>query len=325
MNLRRYNRAFAAAFASTLFVLVAAAATPRQDQRANREGRDVRILVTVHPHDEKSRLRADSLKPEDFSVREDGRLQRIISVDRGAQSPIILAVLIQDDLVSRVGLELRGIKGFIQGLPNGSRVMTAYMSVGSLRVTQDFTADRALAARSLRIPVASSSGSPFSPYEQAMAAFRRFDSQPPGRRMVLMISDGLDLSHGLRSASPMMSMYLDQAIEDAQRRGIAVFGFYAPSVGLTSRSHLAINFGQGCLNRIADETGGDAFFTGTDFVSFDRYFKEMTDLLGRQWLITYRSSNPEIGHHKIEVTTDFELDLLYRTGYRLRERDIEQP
>jgi hypothetical protein len=89
-------------------------------------------------------------------------------------------------------------------------------------------------------------------------------------------------------SSPMQSVDLDRAIGDAQRRGV-----YAPPVGLKRRSHLAVNFGQGSLNRIADETGGEAFYTGTDFVTFDPYFREFNESLGRQWVITYRSASVE--------------------------------
>jgi hypothetical protein len=199
--------------------------------------------------------------------------------------------------------------------------MTGYLTTGSLRVTQGFTTDRARAAESLRIVVGSESAAPYNPYVGVLEALRRFDAQPAGRRLVLLVSDGLDISRGFRSASPLSSIDLDRAISEAQRRGVAVFSFYAPSVGLTSVSHLAANYGQGSLNRLADETGGEAFFTGTDFVTFDPYFKEFDDLLGRQWLITYRSNNTGSGFRKIEVTTDVNLHLLYPAGYRLRGED----
>jgi hypothetical protein len=194
--------------------------------------------------------------------------------------------------------------------------MTGYLTAGSLRVAQDFTTDRARAAESLRIVVGSSSAAPYNPYVEVVEALKHFDSQPVGRRMVLLVSDGLDVSRGFRSASPMFSLDLDRAITEAQRRGVTVFSFYAPSAGLTSVSRLAVNYGQGSLNRLADETGGEAFFTGTDFVTFDPYFKEFNDLLGRQWLITYRSTNTGPGFRRIEVTTDFNVPLHYPSGYR---------
>jgi hypothetical protein len=82
-------------------------------------------------------------------------------------------------------------------------------------------------------------------------------------------------------------------------------------------SRIAVNYGQGSLNRLADETGGEAFFTGTDFVTFDPYFREFNDLLARQWLVTYRSSNTGSGFRRIEVTTEANLHLHYPAGYRV--------
>jgi hypothetical protein len=203
--------------------------------------------------------------------------------------------------------------------------MTAYITAGSLSVTQDFTTDRERAASSLRILRSSTSGSPFNPYIEVIEGLRRFDSQPAGRRMALLVSDGLDVSRGFRSASPTLSLDLDRAINEAQRRNVAVFTFYAPAVGLTSRSHLAANLGQGSLNRIADETGGEAFFSGMDFVTFDPYIREFNELLGRQWLITYRSNNVGSGFRRIEVRTEFDLHLLHSPGYYAGGKDVLQP
>jgi VWFA-related protein len=323
---QRSRRLYLCAFAAmVVFLLITSGVAQREPNRGEPNGRQVAIVVTVHAHNDRSRRLADSLKPEDFSVREDGRPQQIISVRPASEAPPILAVLIQDDLVSRVSNEIRGIRDFIRRLPEGSRVMTGYISVGTLRVTQEFTTDRERAASSLRILVSSRAASSFSPYDQVIEALHRFDTRPAGRRIALLVSDGLDTSRGFGSISPMRSMDLDRAIDEAQRNGIAVFTIYAPSVGLTSRSHLAVSFGQGSLNRIADESGGEAFFSGTDFVTFDPYIKEFTELLGRQWLVTYRSTNLEPGFRKIEVKTDYELELLHPAGYRLRGKDIPRP
>ena len=74
------------------------------------------------------------------------------------------------------------------------------------------------------------------------------------------------------------------AIKEANERRVSVFSFYAPSVGLTSHSRLAASYGQSSLNRIANETGGRAFFQGTTgFVTFDSYFDRLRDQLNRQY------------------------------------------
>jgi VWFA-related protein len=297
-------------------ISVAAAQSKHRDLQIS--GRDVTILVTAHPHNQRMREAAMKLKADDFVVREDKTPQQIISVKRPAEAPPILAVLIQDDLVSRVNNELDGIRDFIRRLPEGSRVMTAYVTVGSLQVRQDFATDRERAAGSLRILRSNSSGAPYNPYVEVIEALRRFDSQPAGRRMILLVSDGLDTSHGFRSSSPMLSVDLDRAIHEAQRRGVAVFSFFAPTVGLTSESRMAVNFGQGSLIRLGDETGGEAFLTGTDFVTFDPYFKEFNEVLGLQWLITYRSSTIGNSFRRIEVTTEQDVHLHYPSGYSPR-------
>jgi VWFA-related protein len=321
MNRNRVAFRMAATVSTVAIILLSAAIVVAQSQKREVvvNGRDVTILVTVHPHNDRVREIATKLQPEDFTVLEEKQKQRIISVKRASESPPIIAVLIQDDLISGVSNEIAGIKEFIRQLPEGSRVMTAYLTAGSLRVTQDFTMDRARAAESLRIVTGSGSAATYSPYIQVVEALKRFDEQPAGRRIVLLVSDGLDVSQGFRDASPMFSLYLDQAISEAQRRGVAIFSFYAPSVGLTSVSRLAVNYGQGSLNRVADETGGEAFFSGTSFVTFDPYFRELNDLLNRQWLITYQSANSGTGFRRIEVTTDFDLHLHHPSGYRVRD------
>src|SRR5712664_4592659 len=76
------------------------------------------------------------------------------------QAPLNIAILIQDDLISRVGNELGVTRDFIRSLPAGSRVMVGYITSGSLQVRQSFTTDLNQAAHSLRIPRSSTSASP---------------------------------------------------------------------------------------------------------------------------------------------------------------------
>ncbi|HKY06304.1 MAG TPA: hypothetical protein VJQ56_15520, partial [Blastocatellia bacterium] len=301
-----------------LLALVLATSTVAVAQRrpSGASGREMTIPVTVHPHNERTRQAAQSLGPDDFAVRENRRLQRITSVKRPQESPLQLAVLIQDDLISGVNNERSRIQEFIRQLPDGSRVLTGYLTVGSLRVAEDFTTDRDRAARSLRVIKSTTDAAPFNPYIEVIEALRRFDSLPSGKRAILLISDGLDASRGLRSASPSQSVDLDRAISEAQRRGVAVFAFYAPSVGFTNESRIAANYGQGSLNRIAGETGGEAFFAGNTFVSFDPYFKELEEALGNLWLVTYESTTPGSSFRRIEVTSEPEVHLHHPAGYR---------
>ena len=190
--------------------------------------------------------------------------------------PLNLAVLVQDDLVSQVGNELGVTADFIRSLPNGSRVMVGYITTGTLQVRQPFTTELDKAARSLRVPRSSTSASSYNPYVEVIEALRNFNADWKGKNAVLLISDGLDTSRGFDVTASGHTLDLERAIKQANNRNVAVYAFYAPGVGLTSRSRLAASYGQNSLNRLADDTGGKAFFQGiSGFVTFDSYFDRL--------------------------------------------------
>jgi hypothetical protein len=198
--------------------------------------------------------------------------------------PLNIAILVQDDLISRVGNELGVTREFIRSLPAGSRVMVGYITAGSLQVRQPFTTDLGRAASSLRIPIASTSASAYNPYVEVIEALKKFDSGWQGHNAILLISDGLDTSRGFDATSAGHTLDIDRTISEANRRNTAIFSFYAPSVGLTSRSYLAASYGQSSLNRVSHDTGGRAFFQGTTgFVTFDSYFSRLRAELNRQY------------------------------------------
>ena len=198
------------------------------------------------------------------------------------REPLNIAILIQDDLTSRVGNELGVTRQFIRALPSGSRVMIGYITAGSLQVRQPFTTDLNRAANSLRIPIASTSASAYNPYVEVIEALKKFDANWKGHSAVLLISDGLDTSRGFDATAAGHTLDIDRTITEANRRNVSIFSFYAPSVGLTSRSYIAASYGQSSLNRVSDKTGGKAFFQGTTgFVTFDSYFTRLTRELNR--------------------------------------------
>ncbi len=204
------------------------------------------------------------------------------------RTPLNLAVLIQDDLVARVGNELSVTADFIRELPAGSTVLVGYIRAGSLQVRQPFTNDLDTAARALRVPVGSTSAAPYNPYTQVRDVIKLF---PAGggenRNALLLVSDGLDTSRGFDFATSVDSIDLNRAVSEAKGRGVSVYSFYAPTAGLTSWDSRAVSFGQSALNRVSDQTGGRAFFQGTDFVTFDSYFARLARTLNEQGARAY--------------------------------------
>ena len=201
--------------------------------------------------------------------------------------PVNLAVLIQDDLVSRVGNELQVTADFIRELPQGSNVMVGYIRAGSLQVRQPFTNDLAAAARALRVPVGSTAASPYNPYVQVRDAIKLFPASGENRNALLLVSDGLDTSRGFDFSTSVDSIDLNRAVRLAKERNVSVYSFYAPTAGLTSWNGRAVSLGQSALQRVSDETGGRAFFQGTDFVTFNAYFERLARTLNEQGARAY--------------------------------------
>jgi VWFA-related protein len=251
-------------------------------------------------------------------VLENGTPQQILSLRSTERLPIALAVLIQEDVVSSINNEIAPLGEYIRNLPEGSRVFVGYMGAGSLRVRQRWTSNTERAASSLRIPFGTANAAPFNPYVQIREGLRRFESIPAGRRAMLVITDGLDISRGVSSSSPSQSIDLDRAIREAQRRSVAVYSFYTPTLGGTANAGGSlVSNAQGSLARLTDDTGGHAFFQGTGApVSFAPYLRELTQALSNQYALTYLSTNPAKGFNRIEVRTQLpEAKLEYPRGY----------
>ncbi len=277
-------------------------------------GTEMTIVVTPVPRGEKEEIVAAKLQGSDFAVYENKVRQRILNVRPAGDVPTTIAIVIQDNLNWRVNNEIKGLREFISKLPAGTRVMTAYLGLGGAIVMQEPTTDRKQAADSLRVIRSSSFPLTFSPFDGVADAAGHFN-QTNERRLMIVISDGLDMSRGFGGASPTMSIGLDRAISECQRRGVAVYTIYAP-VGERRYGRFDLNYGQGSLIRLADETGGESYFTSIEFINFAPYLEEFIETSRRQWIITYRSSSLGTKFRKVAVTTDFDIHLHHTAGYK---------
>jgi len=295
-----------------LFTQSAFAQTPGAggDGATRGPGKPVTVPVTLSIEKE-AELELQNI---DLTISEDGEPQTIISIRGiGTNSPITLAVLIQEDLPT-VGSDIKSIANFIRNLPKGSRVMVGYLRTGSLQVRQRFTNDLEKAAKALRPPTGFANSGPYNPYVEVIEALKKFESQPLGRRAILLVSDGLDISRGVDSSSPMQSIDLQRAVNESQRRSVAIYGFYAPSAA--SIPPLNPN-GQGSLLRLANETGGEAFFQGTGApVSFEPFIRKLDISLQKQAALTFLSTHLDKGFHRIEVRSSTPgVSVSYPSGY----------
>lgn len=274
-------------------------------QKKQQTARPITIPISVRAGNVKvSEVRGEVIEAGNITVKEDGQERTILSLRSTADYPMHFAVLIQEDVESSVNLELEGIGNFIRKLPKGSRVMVAYLRGGTIQVRQKFTDDLDKAAKSLRI-LGGSGVAPYNPYVGVSEALERFENLPIGRRSVLLVSDGLDIARGIDSASPAQSLDLDRAILKAQRDGVAVYTIYASTAQTSRGDSRLVSYGQGSLQRLADETGGRAFFSGFSTpVSFAPFLRELGTSLSRQFALTYLSTEKNSGFRRIAITSD---------------------
>jgi VWFA-related protein len=254
----------------------------------------------------------------DLTVSEDGDPQTVLSIRAMVtNSPINLAILIQDDLVASIGTETKPMANFVRSLAKGSRVMVGYIRTGSLQIRQKFTTDLEKAAKAVRPPNGLASAAPYNPYVEVIEAIKRFEGQPAGRRAILLLSDGLDTSRGIESSSPTDSIDLQRSINEAQRHGIAVYAFYAPTVGSSGGLSLLVGNAQSSLLRLASETGGKAYFQGTGApVSLEPFIRDLGDALERQIAVTFLSTHPGKGFHKLAVRSSTPgVEVVHPSGY----------
>ncbi|HVG29002.1 MAG TPA: hypothetical protein VM864_04705 [Pyrinomonadaceae bacterium] len=311
---------FLAALAFSLLAAEAAAgqgALRAGGERRERRGAVRSVTIPVMVSVPLARGGSEELRPLGLTLLEDGERQEILSTRSEAErAPLYLTVLVQDDLIPPAANEIATLANFIRRLPEGSYVSVGYMRVGSVQIRQRFTTDLERAAKALRVPGGTPSVGPYNPYATIVEALKRYQSQPVGRRAVVAVTDGLDISRGVESSVASQSTDLQRAIDEAQRRGVAVYSIFTPTAS-TSGNRSLVNNAQGALSRLSEETGGKAFFQGSGApVSFDPFLREIGDKLSKLIALTYLSTHSDKGFHKIKLEATLEgAQLNYPAGY----------
>ncbi len=234
-----------------------------------------------------------AISQQDVVVRQSGNVRRVISWRRlsGPQSGLDVAVLIDDSLKSDVALQWKAVRQFIAGLPSQARVAVAYGQYGSATFAQTFTTDHALAEKALRLPFGSMNAAA-SIYMCVTNLVKHWPADGR-RRVILLVSDGIDVFYGIRESEPGLNINLQNAIDAAQKRGVMVYTIFASGASAFSDNLYLLNNGQGCLARLALETGGSSFQQGLQTpLDFAPYLKEIAGRLSHQYLLTFE---PKLG------------------------------
>lgn len=234
----------------------------------------------------------------DITLKVDGRVTPLTSIAPVKPSGAQVALLIDDGLRMSVGRELSNLRQFIQSLRPGTEVFVGYMQNGRVVPAQNFTTDYAAAAQSLRLP-RGTAGISASPYfcvsdfvknwptvEQDQADLQRSMQPVHKARFVLMITNGVDPYNGSTSITNQDSPYVQSAVTDAQRAGVAVYSIYYSDEGFRGRR--GSFSGQSYLQQIAQGTGGTSYYQGTGSpVSLEPFLKQFQNAIAESYIATF--------------------------------------
>jgi hypothetical protein len=213
-----------------------------------------------------------------------------------------VAILIDDGLRSSINLQLNDIRAFIQSLPAGTGIFVGYMQNGRIIPASSddhgFTTDHAAAASGIRISqgIAGVDASPYfclSDFVKNWPGDSEIQQSQPrqaGRkaRFVLMLTNGVDPYNGSTSITNQNSPYVQNAINDAQRGGVAVYSIYYGETGGFARRRGASFSGQSYLAQVAEGTGGISFYQGIgNPVSLQPYLKQFQTAIAETYVATF--------------------------------------
>lgn len=271
--------------------------TPPGDDRVRTFIRRVRLPITVV--DKKGQF-VDDLTQSDFQVFEDKVPQTIetFSNDLGEALPLYVAVLMDTSpsTAGKLKFEQESALNFIYTVvrPRRDRVLFATFD-HEINLRQDFTDKLDLLNRA--VSSVKQTGNQTALFDAVWQFCDEKLRSVVGRRVLVVITDGEDTYSRAN---------IRDAIDIAQRTETTIFaistkaGFAATVPGVEAGQVKDRKDSE--LVKLAEETGGAAFFTG-DMLSLERSFTRISKELRAQYLITYKPVNDRYdgSFRKIEV------------------------
>ncbi len=247
-----------------------------------------------------------NLNQKDFTILDDHKPpQSIVNFRHETDLPIELGLLIDTSgsVRGRFDFEQEAAAGFLQNTirPNFDKAFVVGFN-GHSQVMQDFTDNATLLAAAVhRMQDGGGTALYDAIYRACHEKLIKDHEDRPSRRAIVVVSDGEDNQSDFSEA---------QAIEMAQRAEVIIYAISTDDSGLILR-------GDKVLQRIADATGGRAFFP-FKMKDIKNSFAAIEDELRSQYIISYHPADFEADgrYRPIEITA-FKKDLQVRArrGY----------
>jgi Ca-activated chloride channel homolog len=283
---------------------------------------------------DKNKRFINTLKAEDIRVFEDGQQQQIFTFQQNIDLPLSLAILIDTSASEERTLpELKAAaQAFLVNVIRPAKDEAAVLSfTGETTLEQSFTGSIERLRRAIdRVEFVPPSGyvgggvvvngtPPISGTNQSLAGSTAIwdavwvtsnevirDSAEHTRRAIILLTDGQDTSSRMK---------MHEAIEHAQKVDALIY-----AIGIGDR--YTFNVEEGTLRKVAERTGGRAFFPSDERDLQDAFAQIQRDLR-EQYLVAYSPSNKnrDGSYRKIEIQVvnpsvrAQNLKLTYRPGY----------
>ena len=294
---------------------------------------------------DKNKRFISNLKAEDIRVFEDGQQQDIFTFQTNIDLPLSLAILIDCSASEERTLpdEKEAARAFLENIlgPSGKDEAAILSFTGETTLEQGFSGNIERLRRAIdRVEFVPPSGyigggvvvngtPPISGTNQALAGSTAIwdsvwatseeligASAEHTRRAIILLTDGDDTSSRLK---------MDEAIEAAQKADALIY-----AIGIGDRYSFNVN--EGALKKIAEKTGGRAYFPRHERDLRDAFTQIQRDLR-EQYLVAYspKNKNRDGSYRKIEIQIinpelkQQNLKLNYRSGYFAKTAIPETP
>jgi Ca-activated chloride channel homolog len=282
---------------------------------------------------DKNKRFISTLKKEDLRVLEDGQPQELFTFQQNIDLPLSAAILIDCSASEERTLpdEKAAARSFLEAVLKPGRDEAAIVSfTGEVTLEQGFTGSLERLRRAIDrvdfVPPAGYIGGgivvggtpPISDTNQALAGSTAIwdavwatsnellqDSADNARRAIILLTDGEDT---------ISQVKMRDAIERAQKADALVY-----TIGIGDSYNFGVN--EGALRKIAEQTGGRAYFPHSEKELREAFAQIQRDLR-EQYLVAYSPINKaRDGSYRriqIEITNPElrrELKLNYRPGY----------
>jgi hypothetical protein len=260
-----------------------------------------RAVITVLP--DKNNQSAPNVSQQNLQVKINGKDATVTNWMplRGNNDRLEVVLMLDSGARSSMANQFGDIKNFVNGLPQDAKVSLAYMEYGAARLVSPLTTDHNAVLKGLRVP-SGMPGQNASAYICLSDLAKRWPSTDRGaRRIVVMISDGVDYYH---PEFDLQDPYMEAAIRDSVRSGLVVYSIYWQNKGRFDRTQYANVSGQNLLQEVTQATGGESYWQGTgNPVSFQPYFKDLDRRLQNQYEVAFDApvSKPGVESMKLKV------------------------